>query len=375
MTINYKNISSHGKLSFKDTLQRIWEQSETRKSGAYETVIKNSTPKVYRAPGVSDAADAVLIGSAVATGAVAGALPWPTARAVLPGIHGIFDAGYRISQSQAGDYSAIGAAAQAAAIDTAIAYAAAYGSRTLSKNKGADLARAKVLAQELATPASLEQIVRDDLALARPKLSSAKTEVLQTAIDNAKNPNIITPVAKTTVVNPRPFRSGSVTVDPNQTLGTLNRKLFTPARLGGQNLPQVTQPFTVPHWGFPVQGQGALTQKILDRAGAPLLGAVAAGGQFLLNKTTTPSEGENKTNIDTDNKISPDLQELPGWTSRFLARYFSPPSLINGMRIMPATNNEPGQVMRQQSQEVRDQTPEEIEAVKEKKKKLDQPIQ
>jgi hypothetical protein len=374
MTIDYKNISSPGKISFKDTLQRIWEQSETRKPGAYETAIKTSTPKVYRAPGVSDTADAVLTTSAVATGAVAGALPSPLARVVLPAIHGIVDAGYRISQAQAGDYSSIGAAAQAAAIDSAIAYAAAYGSRTLSKNGGADLAKARELATERATVKSMGQIVTDDLALSAPKLSTAQSELIQKGIANTKNAEIITPVAQTTVVNPRPFRSGSVTISSNQTLGTLNRNFYN--SVGGvarQQLPQVTEPFTVPHWGFPVQGQGALTQKILDRGATPLLAATAAAGQFVL-RSTAPSEDDNKRNINTNNKISPDLQELPGWSSRFLARYFSPTTTINGKRIMPASNNGIGQTMRSQSQEVRDQTPEEIEAVKEKKEKLEQPI-
>lgn len=373
MTINYKNTSSHGKISFKDTLRRIWEQSETRKPGAYETAIKTSAPKVYRAPGVSDTVDAVLTTSAVATGAVAGALPSPLVRVVLPAIHGIVDAGYRISQAQAGDYSAIGAAAQAAAIDSALSYMTAYGSRSLLKNRGADLVKARKLAQELATPESLRQVVRDDLALARPKLSSAQTEVLKGAIADAKNAEIITPLAKTTVVDPIPFRSGSVTVDPNQTLGTLNRKLFTPARLGSQDLPQITVPFSVPHYGFPVQGQGALSQKILDSAAAPLLAATAAVGQFVL-RSTAPSEDDNKRNINTNNNKSPDLQELPGRTTRFMARFFSPPTTINGMQIMPANNNSIGQTIRSQSQEVRDQTPEEIEAVKEKKEKLEQPI-
>ena len=365
MTINYKNTSSHGKISFKDTLQRIWEGSETKKPGVIATSILGN-PKVYTAPGVDRTTDIALTSTAVALGAASGKIANPIARLVVPVVYGLGDTTLRVMKD--GGQSPIDALSSGA-MDTVAAVGMGQGVRALTKNKStAEVIKATELATREAQAKAIEELVRLNIR----SLTPAERDLLQGAAKASRSVETITPVADHTVTSPGVLRPGTVTVGQNnQTLGQLDPLQFPPAvgplPPGAVDLHTMELPRTTVNFSVPQGGGGIITpvgQKVAGWSTGGLLTAagVASKASSLVG---APTENENEDNRLT--YISPrqrDLQQPNGWFNQWMSRIFPSTRLVKGMRIIPSEQStERGQDIRSSSSSVRDQTPEEMDAV------------
>ena len=409
MTINYKNTSSHGKISFKDTLACIWEGSDPRTPQKADEVQKPaddynpestndyleqqlrqryaekqllqkpregagpSAPSlagepltgeparglIYTEPGVTDMEDLQTTAVATTAGALTGFIRNPVARTLLIPTIGLADFIYRSGPAKSGQsFTNLQDTTTSALADTVAATVAQLSMRGLSKNTGKDLAIAKAAAEGEAAASIYDRQRSTDAVRVNKELNPKQIETLTQQAAATRVPRRISgdglpgeplaPLASSTNVDPSPFRAGKVTTNPFQSLETINKPTFETFPNAKLELPQEVVSYKVPMGGYPDNSKVPPWAKTAANYAPPVALGVIIAVQAMSPGQSAAEVAAMRTN-NPESQL--DLIQKAGWAPRLLARLSPAAQSVDGMEVLPPATDQTtqGRAMRTQS--------------------------